>query len=167
MPAHTDVTCMQPRAVADEGFGVGHTRSTQTKGVWVWGEPQRVATGGAPVIVYVDTEGFESTGKSDVYDDRIFALSAIMSALLVRARGGPAQHEEGVWRGMLLVRREFAACQPFVLLDGAAHCPRGHFEKSACSHGGEHRQVASAGCLLWLRRCTTCPRRCARAMWRS
>ena len=23
----------------DEGFGVGHTRLTQTKGVWLWGEP--------------------------------------------------------------------------------------------------------------------------------
>ncbi|KAK9908714.1 hypothetical protein WJX75_001863 [Coccomyxa subellipsoidea] len=72
----------------DEGFGVGHTRSTQTKGVWVWGEPQ-LATGSqssteaVPAIVYVDTEGFESTGKSDVYDDRIFALSTIISSLLV------------------------------------------------------------------------------------
>ncbi len=73
---------------------MGHTRSTQTKGVWVWGEPQRpaAADGGsgaqqpAAAIVYVDTEGFESTGKSDVYDDRIFALSAIMSSLLVRVR---------------------------------------------------------------------------------
>lgn len=67
---------------------MGHTRSTQTKGVWVWGEPQ-LATGSqssteaVPAIVYVDTEGFESTGKSDVYDDRIFALSTIISSLLV------------------------------------------------------------------------------------
>lgn len=78
---------------------MGHTRSTQTKGVWVWGEPQPLPEGGEggaagaggpgggerAAIVYVDTEGFESTGKSDVYDDRIFALSAIMSSLLVRA----------------------------------------------------------------------------------
>lgn len=73
--------------VADEGFGVGHTRSTQTKGVWVWGEPQLPAgsnpTQAVPAIIYVDTEGFESTGKSDVYDDRIFALSTIISSLLV------------------------------------------------------------------------------------
>lgn len=72
---------------ADEGFGVGHTRSTQTKGVWVWGEPQLSSqahtTEAVPAIVYVDTEGFESTGKSDVYDDRIFALSTIISSLLV------------------------------------------------------------------------------------
>ncbi len=72
---------------ADEGFGVGHTRSTQTKGVWVWGEPQLSpqthTTEAVLAIVYVDTEGFESTGKSDVYDDRIFALSTIISSLLV------------------------------------------------------------------------------------
>lgn len=30
-------------------------------------------------LVFIDTEGFESTGKADVYDDRIFALSALMS----------------------------------------------------------------------------------------
>jgi len=31
--------------VADEGFGVGHTRKTQTKGVWMWGETLEVARG--------------------------------------------------------------------------------------------------------------------------
>lgn len=27
---------------ADVGFGVGHTRETETKGIWVWGEPKAV-----------------------------------------------------------------------------------------------------------------------------
>ncbi|CAK0744999.1 hypothetical protein CVIRNUC_001589 [Coccomyxa viridis] len=70
----------------DEGFGVGHTRNTQTKGVWLWGQPDVVSQepgGVTTAILYVDTEGFESTGKSDAYDDRIFALSAIISSLLV------------------------------------------------------------------------------------
>lgn len=50
---------------ADTGFGVGHTRATQTKGVWLWAAPQEaVAPGGERLsVVYVDTEGFESTGK--------------------------------------------------------------------------------------------------------
>lgn len=48
-----------------EGFGVGHTRKTETKGVWVWGEPVKVNTDGkdgvagaetAVSVVYVDTE---------------------------------------------------------------------------------------------------------------
>lgn len=34
-------------------------------------------------LLFVDTEGFESTGKADVYDDRIFALSALLSSVLV------------------------------------------------------------------------------------
>lgn len=77
---------------AAEGFGVGHTRSTQTKGVWVWGEPQKLRlsvqsasefAGQEASIVYLDTEGFESTGKADAYDDRIFALSTLISSVLV------------------------------------------------------------------------------------
>lgn len=34
-------------------------------------------------ILYMDTEGFESTGHSNTYDDRIFALSSVMASLLV------------------------------------------------------------------------------------
>ena len=65
-----------------EGFGVGHTRKTETKGVWVWGEPM-IVDGDEVNVVFVDTEGFEATGMSDAYDDRIFALSSIMSSVLV------------------------------------------------------------------------------------
>ena len=34
-------------------------------------------------LLLFDTEGFESTGKADAYDDRIFALSALLSAVLI------------------------------------------------------------------------------------
>src|SRR5689334_14820439 len=34
-------TCMLHSA-ADVGFGVGHTRETETKGIWIWGEPKAV-----------------------------------------------------------------------------------------------------------------------------
>jgi hypothetical protein len=69
----------------DEGFGVGHTRNTQTKGVWVWGEPIPVQSpdGETINILLFDTEGFESTGKADSYDDRIFALSTLISSVLI------------------------------------------------------------------------------------
>lgn len=71
----------------DEGFGVGHTRKTETKGVWIWSEPTLVpgvGPGDPPTsVVYVDTEGFEATGASDAYDDRIFALSSIVASVLV------------------------------------------------------------------------------------
>eukprot|EP00882_Tetradesmus_deserticola_P022378 GHRQ01024280.1.p1 GENE.GHRQ01024280.1~~GHRQ01024280.1.p1 ORF type:complete len:126 (+),score=12.72 GHRQ01024280.1:293-670(+) len=31
------------------GFGVGHTRETETKGIWVWGQPQASEGGGKTV----------------------------------------------------------------------------------------------------------------------
>lgn len=93
-PDHTiPISCAETLCCcAAEGFGVGHTRATQTKGVWVWGEPQKPPQGilnspalssQQPSVVYIDTEGFESTGKADAYDDRIFALSTLISAVLV------------------------------------------------------------------------------------
>ncbi|MCJ1422123.1 hypothetical protein MMC29_000002 [Sticta canariensis] len=68
----------------DVGFGVGHSRSTQTRGIWVWGEPIKVRQAGQELsLLLFDTEGFESTGKADAYDDRIFALSALLSSVLI------------------------------------------------------------------------------------
>lgn len=52
----------------------------------MWGEPLEVeqAPGQKPLkLLLFDTEGFEATGKADAYDDRIFALSTILSAVLV------------------------------------------------------------------------------------
>ena len=46
--------------------------------------PTQVTIDGAKVsLLYVDTEGFEGTGQADVYDDRIFALSVLVSSSLV------------------------------------------------------------------------------------
>jgi hypothetical protein len=101
-------------APADMGFGVGHTRATETKGIWIWGQPIPLAGGDAAVsagsaaeasaaasgaayggaggganatqLLFIDTEGFESTGKANSYDDRIFALSALLSSLLIYNR---------------------------------------------------------------------------------
>ncbi|XP_074316144.1 uncharacterized protein LOC141652524 [Silene latifolia] len=68
----------------DEGFGVGHMRDTKTKGIWVWGTPIEVKVDGVKTaVLYLDTEGFESIGKSNVYDDRIFALATVMSSVLI------------------------------------------------------------------------------------
>ncbi|KAL3647805.1 hypothetical protein CASFOL_008773 [Castilleja foliolosa] len=67
-----------------EGFGVGHLRDTKTKGIWVWGTPIELEIDGVKTSVfYLDTEGFESVGKSNVYDDRIFALATVMSSVLI------------------------------------------------------------------------------------
>nr|WRQ20306.1 guanylate-binding protein 5 [Citrullus colocynthis] len=67
-----------------EGFGVGHLRDTKTKGIWVWGTPLELMIDGVKTSVfYLDTEGFESVGKSNVYDDRIFALATVLSSVLI------------------------------------------------------------------------------------
>lgn len=67
-----------------EGFGVGHMRDTKTKGIWIWGTPIELDIDGVKTSVfYLDTEGFESIGKSNVYDDRIFALATVMSSVLI------------------------------------------------------------------------------------
>lgn len=59
-------------------------RDTKTKGIWVWGTPVEIDVDGSKVsVLYLDTEGFESIGKSNVYDDRIFALAAVLSSVLV------------------------------------------------------------------------------------
>ncbi|KAL3517630.1 hypothetical protein ACH5RR_020219 [Cinchona calisaya] len=68
----------------NEGFGVGHMRDTKTKGIWVWGTPLELDIDGIKTSVfYLDTEGFESVGKSNVYDDRIFALATVLSSVLI------------------------------------------------------------------------------------
>lgn len=67
-----------------EGFGVGHMRDTKTKGIWVWGTSVEMDIDGVKTSVfYLDTEGFESIGKSNVYDDRIFALATVLSSVLI------------------------------------------------------------------------------------
>ncbi|XP_008776501.1 guanylate-binding protein 4-like isoform X2 [Phoenix dactylifera] len=59
-------------------------RDTKTKGIWVWGSPVELVIDGTKVsVLYLDTEGFESVGKSNVYDDRIFALATVMSSVLI------------------------------------------------------------------------------------
>ncbi|EFJ35720.1 hypothetical protein SELMODRAFT_438593 [Selaginella moellendorffii] len=68
----------------NEGFGVGHLRDTQTRGIWLWGEPMELTIGNSVTsVLFMDTEGFESIGKSNVYDDRIFALAALLSSVLI------------------------------------------------------------------------------------
>lgn len=92
---------MECSAGAEGGMPVGHQRTTQTRGVWLWSRPIPVKqnitsvhrgssrlTPGSPntqsvSLIFFDTEGFESTGQSDAYDDRIFAFAAIMSSTLI------------------------------------------------------------------------------------
>lgn len=70
----------------EEGFGVGHTRQTETRGIWMWGEPIKLKSKSSideVNMLLFDTEGFESAGKADSYDDRIFAFSTLISSVLI------------------------------------------------------------------------------------
>ncbi|XP_064957913.1 uncharacterized protein LOC135608799 [Musa acuminata AAA Group] len=68
----------------DEGFEVGHMRDAKTKGLWVWGTPVELVINGSKVsVLYIDTEGFENVGNSNVYDDRVFALATLISSVLI------------------------------------------------------------------------------------
>jgi hypothetical protein len=77
------------RRHTDAGMVVGHRRETQTRGVWLWKNPvsqlgAEITQGKPPVsLVFFDTEGFESTGQSDAYDDRIFAFAAVIASTLI------------------------------------------------------------------------------------
>ncbi len=66
----------------------------------------------ASQVVYVDTEGFESAGRSNAYDDRIFALSTLLSSVLIyNLPGAPS------WRLVVAAGQ----CRRAQL----AHCPYG------------------------------------------
>ena len=109
----TDVCLLDHgRVHAAAGMKVGHQRSTQTRGVWLWsqlvpvdttaqlqsppaalhtnadsardGTARHLTASPDPLnLLFFDTEGFESTGQSGAYDDRIFAFAAIISSTLV------------------------------------------------------------------------------------
>jgi hypothetical protein len=55
-------------------------------------------------ILYMDTEGFEASGKSDAYDDRIFALSTVVAGNSAGERRGEAVVRRGAG-GRLLLRQ--------------------------------------------------------------
>ena len=51
--------------------------------MWVMQASMNICTCMQVSLLLFDTEGFESTGKADAYDDRIFALSAMLSSVLI------------------------------------------------------------------------------------
>ena len=63
-----------------EGFVVGHERHAQTKGIWLLPSTN---TSSGTIRVFMDTEGMDASGQTEVYDDRIFAFAALISSVLV------------------------------------------------------------------------------------
>jgi hypothetical protein len=51
-------------------------------GIWIWGTPVEMDVDGSKVsVLYLDTEGFESVGKSNVYDDRFVPRTDLSGVL--------------------------------------------------------------------------------------
>ena len=75
----------------------------------VWGEPMMV-DGDEVNVVFVDTEGFEATGMSDAYDDRICAILHHNKRLVYNL---PETVKEGTSRSIVAVElaQEFYKCQ--------------------------------------------------------
>ena len=67
-------------------------------------------------LLFIDTEGFESTGKADSYDDRIFALSALMSQV---------GREEGARAATRALRQQQEEEVVLVRAAGKASCTAG------------------------------------------
>lgn len=76
------------RKNASHRFHVGATVNGCTKGIWIWGQPlspdikYKHLTSDTTVI-FLDTEGFGSTVRSQTHDTRIFALALLLSSLFI------------------------------------------------------------------------------------
>ncbi len=68
-----------------DGFGVGPTVNACTKGLWVWGKPVIGQTvDGDPVnVLLIDSEGIGALDESHNHDNKIFALTILISSMFI------------------------------------------------------------------------------------
>ncbi|CAI5742182.1 unnamed protein product [Hyaloperonospora brassicae] len=67
------------------GFRVGPTVERCTRGIWIWGQPQRhrMANGKDVWVLVLDTEGMGGLEASQQYDARIFSLATLLCSKLI------------------------------------------------------------------------------------
>ena len=61
-----------------EGFEIGSTVQSCTKGIWIWGKPIQVSPDFH--VILMDTEGLNSCNRDINIDIKIFTLSVILSS---------------------------------------------------------------------------------------
>lgn len=61
-----------------EGFEIGSTVQSCTKGIWIWGKPMKVSDD--MHVILMDTEGLNSCNRDINVDTKIFTLSVILSS---------------------------------------------------------------------------------------
>eukprot|EP00742_Colponemidia_sp_Colp-10_P009471 GILJ01010327.1.p1 GENE.GILJ01010327.1~~GILJ01010327.1.p1 ORF type:complete len:919 (-),score=186.39 GILJ01010327.1:130-2637(-) len=69
-----------------KGFEVGGSINACTKGIWMWGKPIHLDE--ETDVLLLDTEGLGSHDRSQSEDVRLFALSLLLSSLLIYNRIG-------------------------------------------------------------------------------
>uniref|UniRef100_K3XAM0 GB1/RHD3-type G domain-containing protein n=1 Tax=Globisporangium ultimum (strain ATCC 200006 / CBS 805.95 / DAOM BR144) TaxID=431595 RepID=K3XAM0_GLOUD len=67
------------------GFRVGPTIERCTRGIWLWGQPQKrtMANGEEVWVLMLDTEGMGGLEASQQYDARIFSLATLLCSKLI------------------------------------------------------------------------------------
>ncbi|OQS01069.1 guanylate-binding protein, partial [Thraustotheca clavata] len=67
------------------GFRVGPTVERCTRGIWLWGRPQKnkLASGEDCYVLMLDTEGLGGLEASAQYDVRIFSLATLLCSKLI------------------------------------------------------------------------------------
>ena len=68
-----------------DGFGVGPTVNACTKGLWIWSKPilGTTAEGESVNVLLIDSEGIGALDESHNHDNRIFALSILLSSMFI------------------------------------------------------------------------------------
>jgi hypothetical protein len=71
--------------VTGNGFQVGSTVNSCTKGLWMWNRPLKTKTadGGEINLIVVDTEGIGSLDADADHDAKIFALALLLSSYFI------------------------------------------------------------------------------------
>ena len=64
-----------------QGFEIGSTVQSCTKGLWIWGKPIRLSSRVSAVLI--DTEGLNSCNREVNIDTKIFTLSVLLSSYFV------------------------------------------------------------------------------------
>jgi hypothetical protein len=65
------------------GFRVGPTTESCTRGIWLWDPVPTVRNARGERVLFMDTEGIAATDNDESYDAKIFSLGLLLSSLFV------------------------------------------------------------------------------------
>lgn len=66
-----------------DGFRVGSTTESCTRGVWIWDPVPSVRNGKGERVIFMDTEGLAATDNDETFDAKIFSLGLLLSSLFI------------------------------------------------------------------------------------